>query len=1112
MVLSGFLLLCAGEVAGQALLVQFDPAGNDQNGEGLQVDSQDIPADFQFPGLSASSLSQTMPQGFTNTPVWPVPASTTNTLSFTVLPDNPSPYTLTSVVYDGQSFNASTITVELRSSLDGFAAPLDSFTTAAGGYRAWRAVLEFPPAFQELSTGVTVRLVISSSVDDFADVRGTLAGGQGVRLFGSFGNAPNFTGVVTRGADGSPVEGVVMNLFSTATGTASQGTTTTDGAGRYGFTLAAGDYTVRTDNAASFDLLGEIYDNIICTPTCEPGTGDTATVSAGTITGGIDFQLDPAGAISGQLVRSDNGQPLAGAIVNVYQDTDAGDQLFIRFRGGAATDSNGFYVVRGLPTGAYVAYTETTPDPAFADLVPEIFDDVACPCALNEGAPIGVTAGATTTGIDFALSTSTGAISGRVTDSVSGLPIANVEIQVQDLDLVLGSEPALVVAGRDRTDADGLYTVASVPPGNYVVSTSGDELGYARELYDNVAVGAGAENATPVVVDSDPIGGIDFALDPGGSIAGRITRAQDGSPVAGILVIANDTATGLETAGMETDGNGNYTLPALPAGEYRVSTFSGFLFNLINQSTVVALTTGENRTGVNLALTPGATIRGQVRAEATGAGLLGLLASVVRDDFLEGGQGFTDSAGNYTIQGLPPGTYYAQVSRAGQYSLINEIHPDLICVGFCDVARGQPVTVASGDVAVIDYDLAAIPRGVDALPDELDDLGAAVAIDGQTVVVGMPGDDTMGIDAGAILIYRVIGGALELVDKVFAAVPEAGARFGAAVDVDDGLIAVGAPADGAVIKGGSGADKSVFILRLSAGGALPLQTLIAENIANAADSGFATQVSIDGGLVAVGAPSGQKETMDAAGMPSGSSSGAIVLYEFDGDQFVHAAVLNDENGNAGDGLGTSLDISNGRVAGGAPRAQGAGAASVFGPSPLGWSQLGKFGSAGGGAGDDFGQDISLDGDRVLVGAPGNDSAATDAGAAFVFEFDGASFNQAGVLLPIDGEGVTRGVAGGNFGARVMMSGPEAAVGASGEAGMVAGAGAAYVYQSDSGQWQFSDRVIDDEGGSGDRLGEALGFDGETLVIGAPRAMVGGQRAGSVLGVSTAHTLFASGFE
>ena len=44
-------------------------------------------------------------------------------------------------------------------------------------------------------------------------------------------------------------------------------------------------------------------------------------------------------------------------------------------------------------------------------------------------------------------------------------------------------------------------------------------------------------------------------------------------------------------------------------------------------------------------------------------------------------------------------------------------------------------------------------------------------------------------------------------------------------------------------------------------------------------------------------------------------------------------------------------------------------------------------------GDDFGGAVAIDGDVMVVGAPERDDAGGSSGAAYVFRFDGASWNQ-----------------------------------------------------------------------------------------------------------------------
>jgi hypothetical protein len=119
-----------------------------------------------------------------------------------------------------------------------------------------------------------------------------------------------------------------------------------------------------------------------------------------------------------------------------------------------------------------------------------------------------------------ALAEGTGAIGGRVTDAVSGLPVADVVVDVFD------SEARLVT--RSTTNANGDYVTGDgLAPGTYYARTS-DSEGHIGETYDDLlcqafcSVVAGA----PITVTADTTtGGIDFALDPGHMISGRVTDA-----------------------------------------------------------------------------------------------------------------------------------------------------------------------------------------------------------------------------------------------------------------------------------------------------------------------------------------------------------------------------------------------------------------------------------------------------------------------------------------------------------------------------------------------------------------------------------------------------------
>src|SRR5204863_50002 len=121
-------------------------------------------------------------------------------------------------------------------------------------------------------------------------------------------------------------------------------------------------------------------------------------------------------------------------------------------------------------------------------------------------------------------------------------------------------------------------------------------------------------------------------------------------------------------------------------------------------------------------------------------------------------------------------------------------------------------------------------------------------------------------------------------------------------------------------------------------------------------------------------------------------------------------------------------------------------------------------------GDQFGRSVAISGDTVVVGAWGEDNAATgvnsavtdctaaQAGAAYVFVRSGAAWSQQAYLKASNTD------AADNFGLSVAVSGDTAVVGALGEASAATGvngnqadnttafAGAAYVFTRSGTTW------------------------------------------------------------
>lgn len=152
-----------------------------------------------------------------------------------------------------------------------------------------------------------------------------------------------------------------------------------------------------------------------------------------------------------------------------------------------------------------------------------------------------------------------------------------------------------------------------------------------------------------------------------------------------------------------------------------------------------------------------------------------------------------------------------------------------------------------------------------------------------------------------------------------------------------------------------------------------------------------------------------------------------------------------------------------------------GAVYIFKETGKGWIQAQKLTANDGAPSDFFGSSIALDGDRLVIGAYGDQDAGPNTGSAYVFERpDGASpFAQAGKLLAPDPVTLNE------FGADVAISGGFAMAGASSRNG---GRGAVYVFERQGAVWTWTQTLTASDGAVNDFFGEAIALDGDTALL------------------------------
>ena len=510
-------------------------------------------------------------------------------------------------------------------------------------------------------------------------------------------SAGAIAGAVTDAATGAPLAGVSVQVYS-ATGRW-VGQQPTDVAGGFLVTgLPAGAYYVKTDRGGAF--LDELYAGIPCPGGgCEVTTGTAVIVSAGAMTAHVDFGLARGGTITGVVRDAATGAPMAEIPVEACGASGTWQSWQAR------TNALGAYAVSGLAAGAYYVKTR-----AGAPHLDQLYDGVRCPdgsCEVTAGTGVGVAAGSTTAGIDFALQAG-GIVSGTVTDASTGAPLASVQVDVYAWNRAR--------AGGGRTDALGHYAAAGLPAGTYYVRTDAG-ADYLDEVFPGVpcpdvscAVTTGS--GVPVTAGATTPG-IDFALGAaaaaGGAIAGTVTDAGTGSPLAGIPVGIYTPAGGW-AGWAPTDVHGAYTKTGLAPGTYYVRT-SGSLPYVdqlyagvpcpdggctLAAGTAVIVTAGATAANIDFGLERGGTIAGMVTDTATGAPLAGVAMRVFTSS---GGSAsrdvVTNALGAYAASGLPTGTYYVASSDA--FPFVEQLYDGFPCPGgTCAVTAGTGVGVTAG--------------------------------------------------------------------------------------------------------------------------------------------------------------------------------------------------------------------------------------------------------------------------------------------------------------------------------------------------------------------------------------------------------------------------------
>jgi hypothetical protein len=351
------------------------------------------------------------------------------------------------------------------------------------------------------------------------------------------------------------------------------------------------------------------------------------------------------------------------------------------------------------------------------------------------------------------------------------------------------------------------------------------------------------------------------------------------------------------------------------------------------------------------------------------------------------------------------------------------------------------------------------------------------------------------------------------------------------VDVDGDTVVVGAPSEDSSTTGVNStpndlASSSGAVYVFVRSGTTWAQQAYLKASNSEADDVFGQQVAVDGDTIVVGAHGEDSAATGVDGDQSDNSAdmaGAAYVFVRTGTTWSQQAYLKASNAEATDDFGWEVAVDGDTIVVTAPdedssttevnsipneQAIQAGAAYVFVRSDTTWSQQAYLKASNPEYGDYFGYSVAVEGDTVVVGAPGEDSAATgvdgnqsnnsaeSAGAAYVFVRSGTTWVRQAYLKAsntelFDAFGDTVAVDGGTIVVGAPLEG-SAATGVNGDQGdnSEANAGAAYVFERNHAQgtptWTQQAYLKASNSGNADTFGRDLAVDGDMIVVGAPQ--------------------------
>lgn len=370
--------------------------------------------------------------------------------------------------------------------------------------------------------------------------------------------------------------------------------------------------------------------------------------------------------------------------------------------------------------------------------------------------------------------------------------------------------------------------------------------------------------------------------------------------------------------------------------------------------------------------------------------------------------------------------------------------------------RAQPVELTASDASALAF------------------FGYAVAVSGDYIVVGMPGEDA---DTGAAYVFvkdPAEGWTQQI--KLAADAPTIGDAFGFSVDIDGAVLVVGAPGED---DNGNDAGAAYVFVKEGEDGWNRQAKLIADDGASEDRLGYS--VALSGLFVMAGAPGHDDGAVD---------TGAAYAFTFNGQTWQQQDKLSPISANERDFFGEAVALDDDTALIGAPladepRGLDTGLAFLFVRSGTAWLERATLTASNAASNRRFGAAVALGTEPLrnvsfaVVGAPG--ASASSVGRSYVFAEREMVWTQVAQLAP------DVVVSGSHFGTSAALNGDVAAIGAEDANLVTPHPGAVHLFAEDAfNDWPRQTTLTAPGAEVGADFGTAVALSDVYLVVGAPR--------------------------